>query len=193
MEKDLTDINLTLLAIISAKPLNAYRIIKAMERAEGGLFYIKESTLYSSLRNMEKKGLILGEYKSESNMPAKKVYSLTEKGREVLEKKLVSSLENLESNVTSFEKAINFICTISKGEAVKAIQKHRNRLESELAVLRSRFSEYRTDGSVPFTVKVLTRQMIKKRQVELDTLNELQKEIEWDRSWDYFPSDLMLV
>ncbi len=184
---ELTDIALTLLAVIGKTPMNGYKLIKILSST------VKESTVYAALRNLEKKGLISGEIRHETNMPAKKVYSLTEEGRRLLEYNLVNSLESLESSSSSFEKAIKFICTISKGEAVKAVQRHRKKLEQELSHLQSIYSEYRINNSIPFTVKVLTRQMIKKRQVELDTLNELQKGIEWDREWNHFPLDFMHV
>ncbi len=193
-ELNMTDTTLTLLALIAAKPLNPYRINKALSGIENDKFYkIKESTCYASIRLLEKNGLISGESRQESNMPAKKIYSLTEEGRRILQENLVMLLSNLENTSSSFEKAITFICSITKAEAIKAIQKHKKKLESDLEILRNQFSEYRLKSDVPFTVKILKRQMIKKRQVELDTLNELKKEIEWDQKWDHYPVDIMKI
>ncbi len=188
----MNDTAITLLAFIGNKPSNPYRINKALAGSgETNLFSIKESTCYASIRILEQQGLIEGHMQRNSNMPAKKVYSITPEGKKSLEDYLVQTLADLEESHSSFEKAIHFICSIPRGEAVKAIQKHRKRLEADIESLRSRYEHDRMMHAIPFTTRILTRQLLKKRQVELDTLNELKKEIEWNERWDYFPVDMV--
>jgi len=190
VEVTLNDTSLTLLAIIRDRPLNPYRISKVLAAGvKGQLVTIKESTCYAAIRSLERNGLISAEIQQSSNMPMKKVYSITGKGKSKLEDYLVRSLSSLESTASAFEKSIGFICSISRGEAIQAIQKHKSALEVELEALQNRYAETRTNREVSFASRILTRQMVKKRQVELDTLNELKKAIEWEREWDYSPVD----
>ncbi len=192
-EKELTDTTLTLLALIGNKPLNPYRINKVLAKSGNTYpFHIKESTCYASIRSLERQELIEGRLERNSNMPARKIYSITPKGRKKLEKYLVHTLAGLENEPSSFEKAIHFICSIPRSEAVKAIQKHRTILEADIDALRSRYEQERVQYGIPFTSKILTRRLLKKKQVELDTLNELKKEIEWNERWDYFPMNRVL-
>ncbi len=185
---DLTDTTLTLLALIGNKPVNPYRINKVLAGSSGTIpFSIKESTCYASMRTLERKGLIAGNLYRNSSMPAKKIYSITAAGQKKLSEHLVQTLTNLEEASSSFEKAIHFICSIPRGEAVQAIQRHRTILENDMELLRSRYEAERLKRHVPFTTRILTRRLLKKRQVELDTLNELKKEIEWSERWDYSP------
>ncbi len=184
----MNDTTITLLAFIGNKPSNPYRINKVLAGSgETNPFSIKESTCYASIRALERQGLIEGHIQRTSNMPAKTVYSITPEGKKSLEDYLVQTLADLEESHSSFEKAIHFICSIPRGEAVKAIQRHRTRLEADIESLRSRYEQNRMMRTIPFTTRIFTRQLLKKRQVELDTLNELKKEIEWNERWDYFP------
>lgn len=190
VEVKLNDTSLTLLAIIRDRPLNPYRISKVLaEGVNGQLVSIKESTCYAAIRSLERHGMISADIQQSSNMTMKKVYSITEKGKSKLEDYLVRSLSSLESTASAFEKSIGFICSISRGAAIQAIQKHQSALEVELEALQNRNAENRTNRRVSFASRILTRQMVKKRQVELDTLNELKKAIEWEREWDYSPVD----
>ena len=74
-----------LLGLINKQPVNAYEIIKILESMNVKWWYnIADSTVYATLRTLDKKGLIVGASEKNGNMPFRTVYSISEKGKEEL-------------------------------------------------------------------------------------------------------------
>ena len=83
-----------LLGLIYEKPLNAYEITKLLGYMNvRWWFNIADSTVYTTIKNLEKKGFIEGETEKVGNMPDRTVYTLTVKGekefREAIRKAIV--------------------------------------------------------------------------------------------------------
>ena len=71
-----------LLGLIYEKPLNAYEIIKLLNYMNvKWWFNIADSTVYSTLKALEKKEYITGTTEKVGNMPDRTVYSLSDKGK----------------------------------------------------------------------------------------------------------------
>ena len=70
-----------LLGLIYEKPLNAYEITKLLGYMNVRWWVnIADSTVYTTIKNLEKKGFIEGETEKFGNMPDRTVYTLTVKG-----------------------------------------------------------------------------------------------------------------
>ena len=86
-----------LLGLKNERPLNAYEITKQLQVMNVQWWYnIANSTVYATLKSLEKKQYICGIVEKEGNMPDKTVYSLTEKGKREL-------LETLKQSILSFD------------------------------------------------------------------------------------------
>ncbi len=79
LTRDLLDIQL--LRLLRAEPMWGYKIIKAFERELG--IKLRHGALYPTLNCLEKGGFLVSEKKPQ-NGRARKIYSLTPKGREYL-------------------------------------------------------------------------------------------------------------
>ena len=66
-----------------------YRLIKEIEERSRGYFRFKEGTVYPALRKLENEGLIQGAWKKLPNGQERRYYTMTDQGRELLQKKLV--------------------------------------------------------------------------------------------------------
>ncbi|MDE5599048.1 MAG: PadR family transcriptional regulator, partial [Lachnospiraceae bacterium] len=74
-----------LLGIIYEKPLNAYEITKLLDYMNiKWWFNVADSTVYTTLKNLEKRELIEGTIERVGNMPDRTIYSLTSKGENEL-------------------------------------------------------------------------------------------------------------
>ena len=82
-----TDLMLLFL-IDQMKETYGYQIIKEIERRSQGYFRFKEGTVYPALHKLERDGLLRGEWKKQRGEQERRYYSITEKGREVLLRKL---------------------------------------------------------------------------------------------------------
>ena len=65
-----------------------YRLIKEIEERSQGYFRFKEGTVYPALRKLENDGLVQGEWKKLPNGQERRYYTITDHGRELLQKKL---------------------------------------------------------------------------------------------------------
>lgn len=77
------------LSTVSRLPIYGYEIIKELERKTGGRLNLKASTVYSSLRRMEKNGLIISGWMQAARQRARRYYHITEKGRQFLKNRSV--------------------------------------------------------------------------------------------------------
>ncbi len=71
-----------LLWMISKKPVHGYELIKKIEE-DGGFRIVTASKLYPILKILTKQGLIIQKKESQGQR-VRKVYHITDKGREVL-------------------------------------------------------------------------------------------------------------
>lgn len=76
---------LLLLNLLSKKPYYGYEIIKTLKVQSNDVFDMKEGTLYPILHKLENEEMIRS-YNQEVSGRTRKVYTITEKGKEVLAK-----------------------------------------------------------------------------------------------------------
>ena len=76
-----------LLFIIGELPIHGYEIARELERRSEGYFDLTTSTLYSALRRLERRGLVLSSWQQISRQK-RRCYQLTEKGRQILAEEL---------------------------------------------------------------------------------------------------------
>src|SRR6266513_3959445 len=74
------DLQLIILALLAEKPSHGYEIIKALEERSGGFYAPSPGMVYPALTYLEELG-----YASVESEGAKKLYSISDEGREYLE------------------------------------------------------------------------------------------------------------
>jgi len=82
-----TDVMLLFL-IHSMGKAYGYRLIKEIEKRSGGFFHFKEGTVYPALHKLENEGHVQAEWQVLPNGLERRYYTITEKGRAVLRKRL---------------------------------------------------------------------------------------------------------
>ena len=73
-----------ILAGLIRRPRSGYDLTKWMERETGHFFAVGHSSIYPALARLEKDGLVESEVVPSDKGPERKVYSVTEAGREAL-------------------------------------------------------------------------------------------------------------
>lgn len=112
-----------LLGLIYEKPLNAYEIIKLLNYMNvKWWFNIADSTVYSTLKNLEKKEFILGTTEKVGNMPDRTVYSLSEKGKKEFRNTLKSSILQFNYDTNIFSIAAFFLNIFTQNEQTELLQ-----------------------------------------------------------------------
>ena len=92
-----------IMGLINTSPLNAYEIVKQLQWMNIKYWYnIADSTVYATIKSVEKKGYISGTVEKEGNMPDKTIYTLTDKGRDELRKTLSNSIITFDYDANIF-------------------------------------------------------------------------------------------
>lgn len=131
-----------LLGIIYEKPLNAYEITKLLGYMNiRWWFHVSDSTVYTTLKNLEKRGFIDGTVEKIGNMPDRTVYSLTQKGADELKETIRKSLLQFNYDTNIFTIAAFFMDILETEEKKELLEKRLNILQSYLAGINKQDNE----------------------------------------------------
>ena len=90
-----------ILAVLTAGPLHGYAITREIKRRSADALEIGEGSLYPILRAMEREELVSSAWDVQESGPARRVYSLTEKGK--------TALARQEATWRQFTSAVNLV------------------------------------------------------------------------------------
>ena len=76
-------LSMLILQLLSGGPSHGYQIAKQIKHQSEGVLDFKEGTLYPTLHNLEKQGL-LEAYTQEENSRTRRYYRITESGQDAL-------------------------------------------------------------------------------------------------------------
>lgn len=106
-----------LLGLINQKPVNAYEIIKELNYMNvKWWFNIADSTVYATIKTLEKRDFISGTIEKEGNMPDKTIYTITAKGKTELLSTLKRSILKFDYDTNIFSITAFFIDYIEPKE-----------------------------------------------------------------------------
>lgn len=131
-----------IMGLINLSPLNAYEIVKQLQWMNIKYWYnIADSTVYATIKSIEKKGYISGTVEKEGNMPDKTIYTLTESGRAELMKTLKHSIVTFDFDTNIFSIAAFFIDFFEPDEQKKLLEERLENLNQYLLGIRSQVTK----------------------------------------------------
>ncbi|NLG73350.1 MAG: PadR family transcriptional regulator [Chloroflexi bacterium] len=87
------DLRSTILGLLSWQPFSGYDLKRIISQSDIFYWSGNNNQIYKSLIELQKSGLVNYEVQVQEGLPAKKVYSITEKGRQELRRSLLSTPE----------------------------------------------------------------------------------------------------
>lgn len=75
------DLKFVILRMVSEKPMHGYEVMQALEEESGGIYKPSPGSVYPTLQMLEDEGLV----RSREEGGGRKIYEITDKGREYLE------------------------------------------------------------------------------------------------------------
>lgn len=131
-----------LLGIIYKEPLNAYEITKLLAYMNiKWWFNVADSTVYTTLKNLEKKGLIKGTIERIGNMPDRTIYSLTGKGKDELKETIKESILQFSYDTNVFTIAAFVMDILETEEKKELLEKRLNILQSYITGISKQNNE----------------------------------------------------
>ncbi len=139
-----------ILGIIQEHPINAYELIKMLSTFRMKDWYeIADSTVYATLKSLEKKNYIIGETQKSGNMPDKTVYSLTLSGKTELKKTIRNFILNFDYDLVPFLIACFFVDAIGREDALGYLQERYDFLVKNSDGLKIQIQKLKNDAKIP--------------------------------------------
>lgn len=120
-----------ILGLINEKPINAYETIKQLKIMNVKWWYnIADSTVYATIKALEKKEFINGISEKVGNMPDRIVYNITDKGKTEFLNTLRDCILKFDYDTNIFSISAFFLNVFSIEEQTTLLQKRLNFLQS---------------------------------------------------------------
>jgi PadR family transcriptional regulator AphA len=174
------DIQFAILGLLSWQPLSGYDLKKMI--AESDILYWSgnNNQIYNNLIALHKAGLVSQEVVFQESLPAKKIYTLTEAGRQRLRTQLLSDpeLPELRSN---FMIQLAWAGKLSKDQLEDLLARYGQEIRIQLHMRKERANPLTVQpgqtARESFLLLKLQEHLISFYQYELDWIRQLQKEL----------------
>ena len=182
-EATLSRTALLILGIIGQSPINPYAIVRLINQKRRNLRRkVHVQTVYGIVNALAKKKLIIGEKMTNGKMPNKTVYSITDKGKELIQKNVLSYISTPESNLTELALSMMLVGYLDKEIVIKALKEYSSKAEKEIARRKKLGSAGISEKA--YVGKIAIEHTLNILEVNFNTVNQLIKSIEKDAQWD---------
>ncbi len=168
------DLRATILGFLSWKPLSGYDLKKIL--SESDIFYWSgnNNQVYKNLLELQKDGLVTYQVQPQESLPAKKIYSITEKGLAELQNSLQATpdLPELHKN---FLIQLAWCDLLSDEQLIELLERYESEVEQRLKLYQG---QAETTGAWPKRSK---REVNLWRRIHQNLLDTFQTELAWTR------------
>lgn len=179
----LSKLSKLIMGLLWKKPMNPYELTKLVNMAViQDWFPLTAPSIYTTIRNLEKRELIQGEVLQEGKLPPKTIYTLTDAGEQELIADLTSGLASYESEASDFGIALFHIGMLSREDALVRSQQRLKILEALLSKAAKRLEE--SKPIVPFNLKMMLTCNLYRLEAEIRITKELIREIKDSPGWE---------
>lgn len=185
----LSKLSKLVMGLLHKQSMNPYELAKLVDMdVVQDWFPLTAPSIYTTIKNIEKKGFIAGETVQEGKLPPKTVYTLTEEGEKQLLAELSADLSSYEAEASNFGIALFHIGSLDRGEALKQTRERLDHVSAKLAAARERLEAC---GSViPFNLRMMLSYNVYRLETEskmtVELLGEIERGTDWDTSFNRF-------
>lgn len=180
----MTQIEIVLLALLYEEDRYGYEIESVIEeRKMRNWTKIGFSSIYNSLKNLEKKGLIGSRYEEEYGSPDRKVYFVNDSAKESVREIIRKILHSPEWVYNEFSIGLAFSHFLTKEEVYYCLIEYRESLEKRRQTILQSYSEQPVVQNI-IHIKALFTHPLKLIGAEVEWINDLLNEIKENKN-DY--------
>ncbi|MFX0201075.1 MAG: PadR family transcriptional regulator [Candidatus Hodarchaeota archaeon] len=142
-EKPIAPTYVALLLILAEGPAHAWHIKNVLDdRGFEEWVDMKKSTIYKSLGVLENKGFITGRKEEEGFKLSKKVYEITERGKEALNKQIQLCIKNPPKSKTMFDLGLAGLSLLTKSTALSVLEEYMTKMENGIQWFESILQQF---------------------------------------------------
>ncbi|MFW5692521.1 MAG: PadR family transcriptional regulator [Chloroflexota bacterium] len=143
----MTDAELTILSLIAEGPRYGHEVQRVIdERGLREWLTVGFSSVYYILNRLEEQNLLTSEMRSVARTPARKVYSITEAGRGVLQTAVAELLRQPRALGTGFELGLANLFVLKPRQVYRVMSQHRAELEQRLVAVEASWQRQQSSG-----------------------------------------------
>lgn len=147
-----------ILGILMQEPLHGYEIDAAFDRGLRRVCHLTISQIYAYLKSMEERGWVEGELIMQKSNPPKKVFHVTARGRQEMQKWLQSPLEEERPMRDALYTKIHFCATLTPERLPALVEEQLEILEAELADVEAEIAGH--EGPPPLFLEAKRRHLL---------------------------------
>jgi len=168
---------LAILTLIAQQPRHGYEIEQVIEeRGMRDWTEVGFSSIYYLLKKLEKDNLIEGYVERHVGQgPARKVYRITESGREAVHAGVLEALYVPQRTYPLLQLGLANLAGISRSEALAALRKYRDNLNDRLEYVQHKRDRQRP---LPYSVEAIFSHSITMIMAERSWIEDLIKQLE---------------
>ena len=137
---DITNSELIILGLIAEEPKYGYQIEQIIiQRGMREWTDIGFSSIYYILNKLEQKGLLHSEKRAEGDRPARKIYNLTDLGRQGYQEAVRMRLTSPRPRTDDFDIGLANLLALDRSEILQALASHQTALKAKLEQVRAKY------------------------------------------------------
>lgn len=180
----MTQIEIILLALLCEEDRYGYQIESVIEeRNMRNWTKIGFSSIYNSLKNLEKKGLIGSRYEEADGAPGRKVYFVNDSAKAFVRETIKNILHSPQRVYSEFSIGMAFSHFLTEEEVYECLVKYREGLEKRRQIILQNYSKEPAVQS-KIHLKALFTHPLRLIKAEIEWINELLNEIK-ENKHDY--------
>ena len=185
--------SLFILSIISDGSINPYSIHKLINiKRRHFRSAIPLQTVYSVIKALLRKELIAREVNNTDNIPAKTLYSITQKGKELLSDNVLSYFGQFEQQLSELQVSLMVMShllqsgEVHKETAIKVLRGYRDVIQREISTGEKLYLEDKERGITDYNLLNIENTHNRLTN-DLDTVIKFIEILESKRGWDNSP------
>lgn len=169
----MTDAELTILSLVAEKPSMGHQIQQLIdERGLREWLTIGFSSVYYILNKLEKQNLISSVLRQERRGPARKIYTLTEAGRGILQTAVSHLLSQPRTLGSGFELGLANLHALKPHQVYRELSYHRDDLKYQLQLVENSWARHQTEnGDIAEHISALYTHSIAMMKAEIEWLD----------------------
>jgi DNA-binding PadR family transcriptional regulator len=174
------DLRATILGLLNWKPASGYDLKRIISDSEVFYWSGNNNQIYKSLIELQNEGLVTHQVQVQESLPAKKIYSITEKGRAELYQSLLAEPEAPELR-KGFLIQLAWAERLSDDEVLGLLKKYEEEVASRLRMYQAQAAR---PGKSPdrskrevFLWKRIADNLIAATQTELDWVRQTEQDL----------------
>lgn len=170
----LSKISTLILGMLSEKNRNPYEITKMLKSLKlRKWFNMADSTVYATINQLKKNGLIEGESFKEGRFPEKTVYKITAEGEFELHNTISTFLEKTDPDGAKFDIAILLLHHLSKDEVLQKLKVKLEHLETSTYEIKNQIMNLERQKEIAATGLLMLKHRLYMAETEIRTIKEI--------------------